>query len=96
MTVYIVAQLKFTDRARYECYQARFAEVFRAFDGRVLVADEHPQVLEGDWPRDKIVILEFPDAAAAMAFHHSPEYAAIAVDRKAGADTAVLMARGLR
>ncbi len=96
MTVYIVAQLKFTQREFYDRYQARFADVFRRFNGRVLVADEHPQVLEGDWPRDKIVILEFPDAASATAFHESPAYAAIAVDRKAGADAVVLMARGLR
>lgn len=96
MTVYIVAQLKFTHREIYDRYQARFADVFRQFNGRVLVADERPQLLEGDWPRDKIVILEFPDAAAAMAFHESPAYAAIAVDRKAGADAVVLMARGLR
>jgi len=95
MTVYIVAQLKFTRRELYDRYQSRFGDVFRKFDGRVLVADEHPQLLEGDWPRDKIVILEFPNAAAATAFHESPEYAAIAADRKAGADAVVLMVRGL-
>lgn len=96
MTVYIVAQLKFTHREIYDRYQARFADIFRQFNGRVLVADERPQLLEGDWPRDKMVILEFPDADAATAFHESPAYAAIAVDRKAGADAVVLMARGLR
>jgi len=96
MTVYVVAQLKFTRRELYDRYQARFAEVFGRFDGRVLVADEHPRVLEGEWPRDKIVILEFPDAAAATAFHESPDYATIAVDSRAGAEAVVLMARGVR
>ncbi len=28
MTVYAIAQLRFTDRAAYDRYQARFAEVF--------------------------------------------------------------------
>jgi uncharacterized protein (DUF1330 family) len=96
VTVYIIAQLKFTRREFYDRYQARFAGVFAAFKGRVLVADEHARVLEGNWPRDKIVILEFPDEAAATAFHESPEYGAIAVDRKAGAEAVVVMARGLR
>ncbi|MEW6645441.1 MAG: DUF1330 domain-containing protein [Pseudomonadota bacterium] len=96
MTVYIVAQLKFTERARYDRYQARFFDVFRKFNGKLLAADDKPAVLEGDWPRDKIVMMEFPDEASATAFHESPEYQEIAVDRKAGADAVVLTVRGLR
>jgi uncharacterized protein (DUF1330 family) len=95
MTVYIIAQLKFTHRERYDRYQARFADVFPKFKGRVLVADERPQVLEGPFERDKVVVLEFPDRDAAMEFQESPEYAEIAVDRKAGADAVVVMVRGL-
>ena len=96
MSVYIIAQLKFTDRARYDLYQQRFFGVFRNFRGRLLVADEHPVVLEGEWPRDKVVIMEFPDAESAREFHDSPEYQEIAKDRKAGADTVVLTVRGLK
>lgn len=95
MSVYIVAQLKFTERERYDRYQSRFMGVFRKFRGKLLVADERPVVLEGDWPRDKVVIMEFPDAEAAREFHESPEYQTIAVDRKAGADTVVLTVRGV-
>ena len=62
----------------------------------MLVADEHPVVQEGDWGRDKVVILEFPDDAAAQEFQTSPEYQEIAIDRKAGADAIVLTVRGLR
>jgi uncharacterized protein (DUF1330 family) len=96
MSVYVIAQLKFTRRELYDRYQSRFADVFRKFKGRVLVADEHPVVQEGDWGRDKVVILEFPDDAAAQEFQTSPEYQEIAIDRKAGADAIVLTVRGLR
>ena len=96
MSVYIIAQLKFTERKRYDSYQARFMGVFKNFKGKLLVADEHPVVLEGEWPRDKVVIMEFPDAEAAMEFQESPEYQAIAIDRKAGADAVVLTVRGLK
>jgi uncharacterized protein (DUF1330 family) len=95
MAVYVLAQLRFTDRSAYDRYQARFMEVFRRFDGRLLAADEHPQVLEGDWQRDKVVLMAFPDAEAARAFAESPEYQAISVDRKAGADTLSLLVHGL-
>ena len=94
MPVYIIAQLKFTRRELYDRYQSRFFGVFRKFNGRLLVADERPQVLEGAFQRDKVVVLEFPDQAAAMAFQDSPEYAEIAVDRKAGAEALVLLVQG--
>ena len=96
MSVYIIAQLKFTRRELYDRYQARFLDVFRKFNGRLLVADERPQVLEGLFERDKVVVLEFSDQTAAMEFHEFAEYAEIAVDRKAGADAVVLMVRGQR
>ena len=95
MSVYIIAQLKFTKRELYDRYQARFFDVFRKFRGRVLVADEQPIVLEGRFERDKVVVLEFPDRAAAMEFQESADYAEIAVDRKAGADAVMLMVDGL-
>jgi uncharacterized protein (DUF1330 family) len=96
VSVYIIAQLKFTERARYDRYQSRFFGVFKNFRGKLLAADEHPVVLEGEWPRDKVVIMEFPDAEAAREFQDSPEYQAIAIDRKAGADAVVLTVRGLK
>jgi uncharacterized protein (DUF1330 family) len=96
MSVYIIAQLKFTRRELYDRYQAHFFDVFRKLKGRLLVADERPQVLEGPFERDKVVVLEFPDQAAAMEFQESPRYAEIAVDRKAGSDAVELMVRGLK
>lgn len=96
MSVYIIAQLRFTRRELYDRYQARFFEVFRKFSGKLLVADERPQVLEGTFERDKVVVLEFPDAQAAMEFQESEDYAEIALDRKAGADAVVIMVRGLK
>jgi uncharacterized protein (DUF1330 family) len=96
MTVYIIAQLKFTRRELYNRYQSRFADVFRKFKGKLLAADEHPVVTEGSWERDKVVIMEFPDDVAAQEFQTSPEYQAIAIDRKAGADAIVLTVRGWR
>jgi uncharacterized protein (DUF1330 family) len=95
MPVYSIAQLKFTDIEAYRRYQKAFPAVFAKFNAKVLVADEAPRVLEGDWPRDKIVILEFPDEAEAIRFGSSSEYQAIAKDRKAGADAVVVMAKGL-
>jgi uncharacterized protein (DUF1330 family) len=94
MPVYTIAQLKFTDIDAYRRYQKAFPAVFAKFNAKVLVADESPRVLEGEWPRDKVVILAFPDEAEAKRFGESPEYREIAKDRKAGAEAVVLMVKG--
>jgi uncharacterized protein (DUF1330 family) len=94
MTVYVIVQLKMTDRAAYDRYQARFFDVFRKFSGRLLSADESPAVLEGAWDRDKVVLMSFPDEAAFRAWGNSAEYLEIAKDRKAGAHAVVLLVKG--
>jgi len=95
MSVYVVAQLRFTDEPAYRRYQSRFAGVFKGSGGRLLVADEAPVVLEGAWANDKLVIMEFESAEAARAFLESPAYQTISQDRRAGAETVALLARGL-
>ena len=95
VTVYAIAELKFADRAAYDRYQARFMEVFRRHPGTLLAADESPQVVEGAWDGEKVVLMSFPDEAAFRAWAESPEYRLISQDRHAGADTVVLLVKGL-
>jgi uncharacterized protein (DUF1330 family) len=96
VTVYAIAQLRFTDRAAYDRYQAKFIEVFRRHSGTLLAADESPEVVEGRWDREKVVLMSFPDEAAFRGFAQSPEYQDISKDRRAGADTVVLLVKGLQ
>jgi uncharacterized protein (DUF1330 family) len=93
MAVYSIGLLKFKDIAAYRKYQAAFPAVFGKFKGKVVVADEAP-VTQGDLSFDKVVVLEFPDAAEAQRFATSPEYRAISVDRDKGADVQVLLVKG--
>jgi uncharacterized protein (DUF1330 family) len=84
--VLVIATLRFTDLARYRAYQARFLDVFRNYRGEVLAADESPVPLEGE-AVDKVVVMRFPDRAAAEAFLFSDAYQEISQDRRAGAET---------
>ncbi|GAB7142603.1 DUF1330 domain-containing protein [Mycobacterium riyadhense] len=95
MTVYAIAQLRFSDRTAYDRYQAKFIEVFRRHAGTLLAADESPEVVEGEWDRDKVVLMSFPDEDAFRGWAQSAEYQEISKDRRAGADTVVLLAKGL-
>jgi uncharacterized protein (DUF1330 family) len=70
-------------------------DVFSRFKGRLLAADEHPQLIEGNWDRQKLILMSFPDAASFHEWADSPDYQAIAVDRKAGSNGVVLLVQGL-
>jgi uncharacterized protein (DUF1330 family) len=96
VTVYAIAELKFTDRAAYDRYEARFIDIFVRYSGTLLAVDEAPQVLEGQWDRDKVVLMSFPDEVAFRACAESPEYQEISEDRHAGADTVVLLIEGFK
>jgi uncharacterized protein (DUF1330 family) len=61
MTVYAIAQLTITDRERYDVYQAHFFDVFQKYNGTLLASDEAPSVMEGQWNKDKVVLMSFPD-----------------------------------
>ena len=94
MSAYVVAQLSIHDRARYDRYAAAFFPTLQPFGGRLLAADEAPQVVEGAWPYGKAVLLAFPDRSAALAWAASDAYQAIAADRQAAAHGPVLLLQG--
>jgi uncharacterized protein (DUF1330 family) len=94
LTVYVVAQIRIHDRARYDAYAAAFMPVLIQYGGRLLAADEAAAVLEGEWAGQKLNIIAFPDEPTARRWLDSEEYRAIAADRLAASDGTVLLVQG--
>ena len=69
--------------------------VLTQYGGRLLAADEHPEVTEGQWDGDKVVLMSFPDRETFTAWVTSPEYLEIAKDRLAATETIGILVRGL-
>jgi uncharacterized protein (DUF1330 family) len=95
MTCYLVGRVAIRDRERYGRYAAAFLPVLKQYGGRLLVSEEQPEPLEGDWDGRKLVLLAFDDREAALRWAGSPEYQEIAKHRLAGADAIVVLAEGL-
>ena len=95
MSCYIVGRIAIHDPERYGRYAAAFMPVLKQYGGRLLVSEERPEAMEGDWDGRKLVVLAFPDRDAAVRWAASPEYREIAQDRLAGSDAIVLMAEGM-
>ncbi|WP_103939949.1 DUF1330 domain-containing protein [Thermomonospora echinospora] len=95
MTVYALAQISIHDRRRYDAYVAGFMDVLTTYQGRLLAADERPEVVEGEWPHDKVILLSFRDRDAFETWANSPEYQEISKDRLAATTGVVILAKGL-
>lgn len=90
LTVCGIVQLKMTDRAACDCYQARFFDAFRDSMGGCCQRMKVRRSLEGEWDCDKLVSMSLPDEAAFYIWANSPEYLEIPKRRKAGAQGIVL------
>lgn len=82
MSYYIVAFIEVKDQEGYQKYQDGFAEVFEKFDGEIVVVNDAPTVVEGDWDFTRVVVLRFPSQENAEAWYTSPGYQAILPHRQ--------------
>jgi uncharacterized protein (DUF1330 family) len=95
MTTYLVARIAIHDHEPYARYAAGFMPVLKQYGGRLLVSEENPEPLEGEWDGRKLVLLAFENREAALRWSNSPEYQEIAKDRLAGSDAIVVLTEGL-
>lgn len=94
MTAYVIAQLTVTDPAGFEAYRRAAVPVVEAYGGRFLVRGNAISALEGDPERPSVIVLEFPDRAAAERFYNSPEYRAILPMRLSSSEGTVVVVEG--
>ena len=74
MAAYVIADVKVADPEQYARYMALSPAAIAAAGGRFIVRGGAHESLEGPWRPNRLVILEFPDVAAARAFYDSQLY----------------------
>ena len=74
MAAYVVYQAEVTDPQRYEEYKPRAAASVAAAGGRYLLRGGEVEVLEGDPPAGRTVVLEFPTMRAALDWYRGDDY----------------------
>ena len=84
MAAYVIADVKVSDPEQYARYMALSPAAIAAAGGRFIVRGGPHETLEGPWRPNRLVILEFPDVAAARACYDSELYRQ-ARDARAGA-----------
>lgn len=74
---YLLFRSEFPDKEAIRPYGRAVVPVAAKFGGRFIVLADHPEPVEGNPDRRRVVILEFPSLEAARAFWTSPEYAEV-------------------
>ena len=74
MAAYIIVQIEVTDPETFETYRQQVPAIIERHGGEYLVRGGAMEVLEGDWPLPRVVVLKFPSMDQAKAWHASAEY----------------------
>jgi uncharacterized protein (DUF1330 family) len=72
---YVFYQAEVVDPVRYEEYKTSAAASVAAAGGRYIVRGGDVEVLEGDGPEGRTVVVEFPTRQAALDWYRGDAYA---------------------
>ena len=96
MAAYVIADVGITDPVGYEAYRPLAAASVARFGGRFLARGGKAVLLEGAPAPERIVVIEFADAAAARRWYESEEYQAALKIRQANSEGRVILVEGAR
>lgn len=74
MAAYIIADVTVTDAEKMAEYRQWSTRAMQEHGAEVLVRGGEFEVLEGPWTPSRLVVLKFPDRAAAHRFYASETY----------------------
>lgn len=95
MAAYIIAHIDVHDPVLFEQYRVAVLPTLTQFGGRYLVRGGAVTVLEGPLPDRRLVVIEFPDRAAAAGFYASPCYQPLLAMRLAATTSTLVIADGV-
>ena len=95
MAAYIIAMVDVHDTEKYKNYMALASQACQEHAGTYLVRGGDKEVLEGDFPGDRVVILSFESFDQARAFYHSATYQAGKKAREGAADFNMMIVEGV-
>ncbi len=94
MAAYVVFEVMVTDRSWQKDYLEPTAKLVAKHGGHYLALGA-PEKVEGDRdPPSALVILQFPSAEAARAWHADPEYRPLIALRQSGSTSQALLVAG--
>ena len=93
MTYVVVTIRKVLDLEAFRDYAVRVGPIIQRYGGKYVAVDKAPDVLAGEWPFARTVIVAYPNHAAARRWFDSAEYQEIIPIRRRAIDANVVLVR---
>ena len=93
---YVIVTLDIHDPATFETYRAQVPPTLEAYGGEFVVRGGSKEVLEGEWPEQRVVVLRFPSMDRAKAWHASPEYEGPLKLRQSASEGKMIVVEGVQ
>ena len=95
MSAYVIASVNVTDPDKYKNYMVLSPAAITAAGGKFIVRGGNLEILEGDWSRSRVVVVEYPTREAAKAFYDSALYVAARAEREGAAEFSMIVVDGV-
>jgi len=96
MSAYVITHVEVHDAQEFKKYIKAFMDAIGSFPGRILVATDNTEVLEGEWAQPiRTVVMEFSSKDQAREWYESEQYQKIAQIRFRSAKTNMILVKGL-
>ena len=94
MAAYWIGEHAITDPVKFDNYLRKAIPIIERFGGRYLTRVGAHEVLDGNWRPNRVVIIEFPDIAAARGLYSSAEYQPLIALRRSAATDVIIAVEG--
>lgn len=91
---YVILTEAINDRDKMAEYGRAAGPTIEEFEGKVLVATQGYDVIEGSWHGNQTVVVEFESLERARAWYGSDSYRAAAAIRRSAADCNAIIVEG--
>jgi uncharacterized protein (DUF1330 family) len=95
MPAYVIAEVEVTDPAAYEPYRPLAAASIARCGGRFIARGGAAELIEGEGTPQRVVVIEFPDLAAARRWYRSDEYQSALKIRQAASRGRLILVDGI-
>ena len=94
MAAYVIGEIEVTNPAGYDEYRKQVLATVQKHGGRFLARGGRAEALEGNAPRKRVVLLEFPSYEKALEWYRSAEYAPLIRLRQSASRGRLLLVEG--
>jgi uncharacterized protein (DUF1330 family) len=94
MPAYVIVENRADDQSKLTLYRRGNTELVARHGGRFIVRGGAVTSLEGGWDPQRVVVIEFPDVAAARGWYDDPDYQPLKADRQAHSETRIILVEG--